>query len=65
MSQDNSKYAVSVYEIDTKDRKYKILDEFSKAFDSYEDAVKYARTQTIKCETYIRGYLINEVICCD
>lgn len=65
MSQNNSKYAVSVYEIDLKDHKYNILDEFSRAFDSYEDAVKYARTQTIKCETYIRGYLINEVICCD
>ena len=57
MSQNSSKYAVSVYEIDLKDHKYNILDEFSRAFDEYKEAVKYAKNQVIKCETYIRGYV--------
>ena len=58
----SSSFAVSVYEIDLKSHKYSILDEFSRAFDNYKEAVKYAKNQVIKCETYIRGYVINEVI---
>ena len=55
------KYAVYIYEIDNLTKKYKILDEFDKEFDSHKKALNYANSMSLSTDTIHRGYIINEV----
>ena len=55
-------FLVTIYEIDKKDKSYKIRKDFNKAFDTYRDAVVYASSYMLETETFLRGYLINEVL---
>lgn len=56
-------FTVMIYEIDTRLKEYKIIDSLSKSFNDYKDAVRYAKYYTLKSKTFLRGYIINEVIC--
>ena len=55
-------FLVTIYEIDKRNKSYKIQKDFGKAFDTYRDAVTYASNYMLQTETFIRGYLINEVL---
>lgn len=55
-------FLVTIYEIDKRNKSYKIRKDFGKAFDTYRDAVVYASNYMLETETFIRGYLINEVL---
>lgn len=54
-------YFVSIYEIDMAEKKYRFIDNLKKQFHDIMDAKRYASSCTLKSNSFIRGFFINEI----
>lgn len=54
-------YSVSIYEIDMTEKKYHFIDTLKRQFHDIRDAKRYANSCTLKSNSLIRGFFINEI----
>lgn len=54
-------YFVSIYEIDIAEKKYRFIDNLKRQFHDIRDAKRYASNCTLKSNSLIRGFFINEI----
>ncbi len=54
-------YSVSIYEIDITEKKYQFIDNLKRQFHDIRDAKRYASSCTLKSNSLIRGFFINEI----
>ena len=54
-------YSVSIYEIDITEKKYQFIDNLKRHFHDIRDAKRYADNCTLKSNSLIRGFFINEI----